>query len=194
MRAAYLVMGLVVAAAPTVVHSAQAPSSPPAAYQQYFDAHWPAGVAVTPEEVHAMIAAHGARATVQALAVPDVGPNRWERVVRGIASGDPAWLALAEPLSSGTDAGTTDDFVIAMSDAVIANATATLRLFQAWGGSSVQNFCMDNGFETPAVELRAFYGAAIASVEAVTAPELEAVKAACLTHLRENAARTQAVG
>jgi hypothetical protein len=46
----------------------------------------------------------------------------------------------------------------------------------------------------PAGELRAFYGAAIASVEAVTAPELQAVKTACLTHLRENAARTAAAG
>lgn len=131
---------------------------------------------------------------MQALAAPDEGPNRWERVVRGIASGEPAWLSLAEPLSAGTDAGTTDDYVIAMSDAVITNATATLRLFRAWGGSSVQNFCMDNGFETPAAELRAFYRAAIASVEAVTAPELQRVKAACLTHLRENAARIQATG
>jgi hypothetical protein len=194
MRVAYLISGLLAAATSAIAQPGQAAAAPPASYRAYFNRHWPAGLAVTPAEVRAMIAARGARATVQALAAPDEGPNRWERVVRGIASGAPAWLALAEPLSAGTDAGTTDDYVIAMSDAVITNATATLRLFQAWGGSSVETFCMDNGFETPAVELRAFYRAAIASVAAVTAPELQRVKAACLTHLRANAARTHAAG
>jgi hypothetical protein len=186
-------------AATAVAGAAHAQPAPDAAaqaarYRGYFDTRWPAGLPVTPDEVRAMLAAHGARLTVQALAQPDEGPNRWERVVRGIASGEQVWLDLAEPISGGTDAGTSDDYVIALSDAVITNATAALRLFQAWGGSSVQNFCMDNGFETPPEELRAFYGAAIASVEAVTAPELQAVKAECLAHLRENAARTATAG
>jgi hypothetical protein len=153
-----------------------------AAYLRQYGPRWTAGQPVTPAEVRAMLAARGARATVQTLADPDTN-NRWETVVRGIAMGEQPWLDLVPQLRNGTDAGTTDDIVIALSDAVITNPTAALRLFVPQP-TDAENFCTDNGFETPAEQTRAYFAAAIAAVESVGAPELQSIKAACLARLR----------
>ena len=153
-----------------------------AAYLRQYGPRWTIGQPVTPAEVRAMVAARGARATVQALANPDTN-NRWETVVRGIALGEQAWLDLVPQLRNGTDAGTTDDIVGALSDTVISNPTAAMRLF-APQPADASNFCTDNGFETPPAQTRAYYAAAISAVESVSAPELQSIKAACLARLR----------
>lgn len=156
-----------------------------AAYIGQYASRWETGLPVTPAEVRAMIAARGARATVQTLADPDEN-NRWETVVRGIAMGEQAWLDLVPQLRNGTDAGTTDDIVMALSDAVITNPAAALRLF-APQPTDAENFCTDNGFEVPPEQTRAHFAAAIAAVESVSAPELQSIKAACLGQLRATA-------
>jgi hypothetical protein len=153
-----------------------------AAYLRQYGSRWTAGRPVTPAEVRTMLAARGARATVQTLSQPETN-NRWETVVRGIAMGEQDWLGLVPQLRNGTDAGTTDDIVIALSDAVITNPTAALRLF-APQPTDAANFCTDNGFETPPEQTRAYFAAAIAAVESVNAPELQSIKAACLARLR----------
>jgi len=153
-----------------------------AAYLREYGPRWTAGRPVTPAEVRTMLAAQGPRSTVQALAHPDTN-NRWDTVVRGIAMGEQDWLGLVPQLRNGTDAGTTDDLVIALSDTVITNPTGALRLF-APQPTDAANFCTDNGFETPPAQTRAYYAAAIAAVESVNAPELQSIKAACLARLR----------
>lgn len=155
------------------------------AYAGTFATRWPTGVAATPAEVRAMVTGRGARATVQALAEPADGPNRWTSVIRGIALGEQVWLDLVPQIRGGTDAGTTDDLVIALSDAVVSNPAAALRLFAS--PNDAGNFCRENGFETPTEQSRAFYAAATAAVEGVTAPDLQEVKAVCLDSLRRHA-------
>jgi hypothetical protein len=178
--------------APAAPSNGAAASAPTAgavqAYTAIFAERWPAGPAVSPADVRAMLTARGARATVQALSTPGEGPNRWNSVVRGVALGDQAWLDLVPQLRNGTDAGTTDDIVIALSDAIVSNPAGALRLF-APHPADAENFCTENGFETPAAQSRAYYAAAIAAVDRVTDRDLQAIKSACLTNLRAGAAR-----
>lgn len=168
--------------------SAQVPSgSARAAYRHYFEEHYPAGPPITPAEVRALIRSRGATGAVQYLDRPGNRRDRWDSVLRGIASGDQAWLDVSPEIGAGTDAGTAEEFAIVLSDALIGNATGALRLASANGGDVTQ-VCIESGIEIPAVERRAFDAAAIEAVEAVSAPELQNAKAACLASLRADAA------
>lgn len=154
-----------------------------ASYAAAIDSGWPAGQAVTPAEVTAMIEADGAQATVNALADNFAEPNRWQTVIRGIARGEQPWLDVSNAISTGTDAGTADEYMIAMSDALTQNAPGVLRIASADGGD-VTGVCQENGFETAQADADAFFNAAIEAVEAVDDPGLTAARDACLTSLR----------
>jgi hypothetical protein len=168
-------------AAPTAYGQASAPAE---TYRRYFDQRWSAGgAAVTPAEVEAMLRNQTPQQVVGALW--GTGENsRWDTVASGIAKGDPAWLALAVRISRGTDAGTSDDFAIAASDALTTNPVGALRLLsQIEMGTGA---CGENGFEVPPAHARAFHETAIASVERVTDPDLQQIKTRCLADLRED--------
>lgn len=183
--------GQAAASAPAPGSAAQAPAAhTPAvhAYWAYIDTRWPAGQPVTPVEVAAMITRDGAQRTVGAL-WGEGDTNRWATVARGIARGEPAWLAIAPRLAGGTDAGTSDEFAMAVQDALVANAPGALRLIS--GIPMGTGACAENSFETPAAQSRAYYAAAIASVGAVTEPALATIRDACLAELRRGAAALQ---
>jgi hypothetical protein len=151
------------------------------AYRPYHEERWAeGGAAVTPAEVETMLANHNPQQVVNALY--GTGENsRWDTVASGIANGDPAWLALAVRLSEGTDAGTSDDFAIAVGDALTTNTTGALRLMsQIEMGSGA---CTENGFEVPHKQALAFYEAALATVETVDDPALKSIKDACIAEL-----------
>jgi hypothetical protein len=158
-----------------------------AAYRPYFEARYPAGPPITPAQVRALIRSRGATAAVQFLDRPGNARDRWDTVIRGIASGNQAWLDLAPEIAAGTDAGTAEEYAIALSDALVGNATGTLRLVMA-GSRDVTDVCAEMGIETPRRQRRAYDAAAIVAVQAVTAPDLRGAKAMCLTSLRADAA------
>lgn len=173
------------ASAPAAAHGAAAHNPAVHAYWTLIESRWPMGQPVTPAEVAAMIGRDGAQRTVGAL-WGEGDNSRWATVARGIARGEPAWLELAPRLSPGTDAGTSDEFAMAVQDALVANAPGALRLISAIPMGT--GACAENSFETPAAQSRAYYAAAIASVEAVTEPALATIRAACLVELRRGAA------
>lgn len=158
-----------------------------AAYRPYFEARYPVGPPITPAQVRALIASRGARATVQLLDRPGNRRDRWDSVLRGIATGNQAWLDLAPRIAAGTDAGTAEEYAIVLSDALVNNAAGTLRLVLA-SGRELTDVCAESGIETPRRQRRAYDAAAIEAVQAVTAPDLQAAKTRCLASLRANAA------
>lgn len=167
--------------------AAAAPTGQPAqAYRRYFDERWGGtGAPVTPAEVTAMLKRQTPQQTVNAL-YGNGENSRWDSVASGIAKGDPAWLALAPQIARGTDAGTSDDFGMAVQDALTTNPTGTLRLLtQIDMGTGA---CGENGFEVPAEQARIYHETAIAAVETVTDPALQQIKSQCLADLRKDQA------
>jgi hypothetical protein len=168
-------------------HAVRTAVGPAAAYRPYFQQRWGGhgGAAVTPAQVEAMLARQTPQQVVNALY--GSGENsRWDTVARGIAHGERAWLNVAVRLSGGTDAGTSDDFAIAASDALTVNPAGTLRLLSRipMGAGA----CEENGFEVPRAQARAFYRAALASVATVRERGLQRIKGQCLASLRHGLA------
>ena len=170
----------------------QASEAQLAAYRPYFDALWKSGPAISPDEVRGMIEAEGAaRAVLKLSSSQDAEERPWSTVVAGIARGEPLWLAVAPLIRPGTDGETAEEYSMAVTDALTTNPAGSLRLMAlAEGGSD--GYCIATDYETPPEQTRAYYTAAIANVERVGEPELQAIKAACLKQLREKAARPPA--
>lgn len=170
--------------APNAAASWGQASAPAPAYRRYFDERWGGtGLPLTPAEVERMLAGQTPQQVVGALWSESDGTNRWTTAARGIAKGDPDWLRVAVRLSAGTDAGTSMDFGIAAGDALTTNPTGALRMLsQIEMGAGA---CTENGVEVPPEQARAFFEAAIASVENVTDPALQPLKTACIAALRE---------
>lgn len=168
-------------------------AGPPAErYRPYFDARWAKGGApVTPAEVEQMLQTQTPIQVVNALY--GSGENsRWDSVASGIARGDPAWLALAVRISQGTDAGISQDFAIAASDALTTNPAGALRMLaQIPMGTGA---CAENGFEVPAEQARIYFQTARASLERVNDPELRALKGTCIEQLRQGEASFPGLG
>jgi hypothetical protein len=168
-------------------------AGPPAErYRPYFDERWARGGApVTPAEVEQMLRTQTPAQVVSALY--GTGENsRWDTVASGVAKGDPAWLALAVRLSQGTDAGISQDFAIAASDALTTNPTGALRLLsQIPMGDGA---CTENGFEVPAEQALIYFQTARASLERVNDPGLRELKDACINQLRQGEASFPGLG
>lgn len=161
-----------------------------AAYRPYFDTLWKPGSAISPDEVRKMIEAQGATRAVQKLSSsqdPDAALP-WSTVTAGIARGEPDWLEIAPLIRPGTQAGSDEEFSMALTAALTTNPSGSLRLMALEKGGS-DGYCVATDYETPPEQIRAYYIAAIANVERVTEPELQGIKAACLKQLREEAAR-----
>jgi hypothetical protein len=187
MRFSGLCAAACILGAATAATAPAAAGSARAAYRHYFEARNPAGPRIAPSEVRALIRARGASGAVQRLDRPGNARDRWDSVLRGIASGSQAWLDLAPEIAAGTDAGTAEEYAIVLSDALVGNATGTLRLVLA-GAANVEDVCIESGIETPLRQRRAYDAAAIEAVQAVTAPDLQAAKTACLASLRADQA------
>ena len=184
----FRLFAIAVMAAAGPMAAAQGPSrSARATWRPYFEARWPAGSPITPAQVRALITSRGATGAVQLLDRPGNRRDRWDTILRGIATGNQAWLDLAPQIAAGTDAGTAEEYAIALSDALVGNPAGTLRLASADGGD-VAEVCIESGIETPLRQRRIYDAAAIEVVSAVTAPDLQAAKLACLASLRADAA------
>ena len=166
----------------TKAPEAEAPATAPAARSGGTD--FVAGPAVTPAEVSALIAGPDPVAALTSLGAFTDQPSRWTTALRGIALGEPEWLATVPALDPVTENSTAYDLYAALHDALINNAAGTLALAQGTEDLSIEALCTIDLIEAPASEYAAFYDAATPAVEAVSDPALAAKKAACLTHLK----------
>jgi len=165
-----------------------APATPAAdteAVRAGIAARWPAGLPVTPAQVREMIVTPNASDTVVAL-VGREEQSRWQTVTRGIALGEPEWIAVAPQLASGVDGEGAESFFAALSETLVTSPAAAVRLI---GTDGAEGYCSDNGAISDPAQQRAWYAAAIAAVEGVSEPDLQAAKTACLARLRAEAPR-----
>jgi hypothetical protein len=163
----------------------QATSAP--AYSQVANAQAPAAAAavgITPQEVRAMVARDGANATVRTLneGGTEAAPNRFAMVMRGVSSGEQAWLDIVPLIRPGTDGEAGEGLSIALGDALPRNAAGVLRILKT--PDDVASACEPLAFEEGSAERTAHVQAAIAALEAVSDPALQQAKASCLATLR----------
>lgn len=181
----------VVAAAPAngaAATNQTAPSATPAASDAVragIAARWPVGLPVTPAQVREMIITGNASDTVVAL-VGREEQSRWQTVTRGIALGEPEWIAIAPQLATGVDGEGAESFYSALSETLVTSPVAAVRLI---GVDGAEGYCTDNGAISDPDQQRAWFAAAIAAVGNVSQPELQAAKNACLARLRAEAPR-----
>lgn len=183
----------VVAAGPANVaapanQAAPAPSATPAsseAVRAGIAARWPAGLPVTPAQVREMIITGNASDTVVAL-VGREERSRWQTVTRGLALGEPEWIAIAPQLAEGVDGEGAESFYSALSETLVTSPAAAVRLI---GVDGAEGYCTDNGAVSDPAQQRAWFAAAIAAVEGVSESDLQTAKTACLARLRAEAPR-----
>lgn len=146
---------------------------------------------VTPTAVTQMIDRFGGKLAVDKLIAQKTrDPNNdlglFEQVLDGIASGDPAWLALVPRLETGGHAAAGESMPIAVAYALPKNAVGVLRLVASdrrWLAS-----CGYPMIESTKKEEGAYFRAAIPAVRAVRDFELQTAKRMCLSELSKGRA------
>lgn len=146
---------------------------------------WPAGAPVTPAQVRELIRASNATDAMIALVGREEN-SRWATILRGVALGEPQWLELATVFAPVVDGEAAEGFYSALSETLVTSPAAAVRLI---GVDGAEGYCTDNGSIGDPAQQRAWYAAAIAGVEAVSAPDLQAARTACLARLRAEAPR-----
>jgi hypothetical protein len=136
----------------------------------------------------AEINAKGAKEVVSRLnnAQPGAdGQNEWNRVTHEMWLGLAAYIELAPKLVPGTDAGTSEDLGICLAHALPLAPITVLRAIDPKDGPAlgVSRVCSAPFIEDSVKDVPAYIRAAQQKVSAVTASELQPVKAACLKHL-----------
>jgi hypothetical protein len=136
------------------------------------------GETLAPSSLLAMINEKGARAVIDSL----WGTTRWDTMIKGVASGDEAWLKVAVELAPGSDAGSASE----LRDAVAwALPHAPARVIAVAEQSELfRDSCSGPPVDFPSDDPKAYFGAAISAVQKVTDPALKAARQACLTKLR----------
>jgi hypothetical protein len=126
------------------------------------------------------IDAKGARTVVSQL----YGDGTYSLVLDHIAAGEDEWVALAPRLAPGTDASTAEGLTIAMAEALPRNPAAVLtRIEFARGTLSSERVCGVPFIEGTPVDVPAYIRSAEAAVSAIRIPQLQAVKATCISAL-----------
>lgn len=164
--------------------AASTPTAAMASYTAEASERFAGGPPVSPEDVRSMIEAQGAQGTVAALE-PDGDKTRWTSVMAGIATGQPAWLALATPLEPGAENASYADLNDALKAAMVVNPTGVLAVVnEANPNLSTESICAPAGYEMDPAWYAAYYDALTPAVESVTDPSLASVRSACLEILR----------
>ena len=172
------------AAETSAAATASAPTPAMASYTAEATERFAGGPPVSPEDVSSMIEGQGAQGTVAALD-PDGGQTRWTSVMAGIATGQPAWLALATPLEPGAENASYADLNDALKAAMVVNPSGVLAIVnEANPDLSTEAICAPAGYEADAAWYAAYYDALTPAVESVTDPSLAGVRSACLEILR----------
>ena len=145
-----------------------------------------AASAPTPASVRRDVAEHGAKAVVDAMWTA----GSWDRVEDGIATGSPAWIALAPVLSPGTDAGTSEGLGLSLVRALSKSPEAVLAVVDVSGRSlprSPEVVCTASFYEGDRTDIPRYRAEAIAAVTRVHISTLAAARQACLAQLTASA-------
>ena len=142
--------------------------------------------------LNAEIDAKGAKEVVNRLngAHPDSnGQNDWSRVIDQMWMGRAAYIKLAPKLAPGTDAGTSEDLGISLAHALPLAPITVLRATDPKDGPTlgVSRVCGVPFIEDTVKDIAGYIHAAQLAVGKVATPELQAVKATCLTLLAADA-------
>ena len=140
---------------------------------------------LTPAQILKSISAHGARETVGSL--HESGTD-WYVVVQQVSAGDPAYLAVAEALRPGTDAGASSELNIAVFIALARSPLLVLGMLRdtqvGAGAFSVRFVCSSNiGIDFPADDSRRMIRERITILEKLHGGE-ETARDSCLSALR----------
>jgi hypothetical protein len=147
-----------------------------------------AASAITPQTVERMIERYGPKRSLKKLAnaVPDNTRSDfgdYDKVLDGIASGAPRWLALVPKLQPGTDAGTAEALRIAVAKALPKNPSGVLSLITRQ--PSWRDACTYPMIEPTNKEERAYFRVVLPAVRAVRSPALRRARSICLAELNK---------
>ena len=112
--------------------------------------------------------------------------QRWDRLLRDIATGHKDWLAIAAELRAGADGGAGETLTMAMQEALPRNPVGVLRLVSL--GRFDVGVCGNYGFgqiedERPVAVLLGLVAKRVEAVSRVKSEELRAARTACLDEL-----------
>lgn len=138
---------------------------------------------LTAASVRMAIDRYGANAVVRELWGRETD-NGFAVVLDRIAAGDQEWLDLVPLLDPGADGHASESLLEAQSLALAVNPIGVLRLISP--ARTVSQICMMRQIEPTQAEFENFYERTIAAVQAVSAPDLQRVKAACLNELQDS--------
>ena len=122
------------------------------------------------------ISSKGAAAVVKSLNRGNGG--EWQRVIRNIETGSPAWLRVANKLLTATDAGRTSDVYFALSLALTRNAAGVLSMVGP--NVLVDRICSVPYIEPDEKTVRTYRLRARSAISKVTSAGLDPQKKACL--------------
>ncbi len=126
---------------------------------------------LTADDVIQLIRADGAAHTLAVLSGP-ADPTGADKVLAGVATGQPDWLAVGQAFRPVAQGALAERLSLALHQALSRNAAGVLRVLKATSGPS-KEICQ----EAPATT------AAVAAVTAVAEPELQIVKQECLGYM-----------
>jgi hypothetical protein len=141
-----------------------------------------AAAAPSPAAIQVTIAQRGAKAVVAEL----LQRGQWETVSTNIATGSPAWLALAPQLAPGVDAGPSEELGIDLAYALPKNPTGVLHVaiehnYTDGGPIGIGRVCSAPFIEP--TSLQGYLTQAIRAVGQVTDPAVTSKKLTCLATL-----------
>jgi hypothetical protein len=134
---------------------------------------------VLPQNVLTLIRDQGPRVVVNRL----WGTDEWQSVITGVASGGSDWIAVAEALLPGSDAGSTSELHDAVAWALPRAPSHVLDLV-ARKASDWGLVCGGPPVEFPPEGPERYFREAINAVSFVEEKELQRAKHDCLTQLR----------
>jgi hypothetical protein len=141
-----------------------------------------AAAAPSPAAIQAAIAQRGAKAVVADLRQQ----GEWQAVSHNIATGSPAWLALAPQLAPGVDAGPSEELGIDLATALPKNPTGVLQVavehnYTDGGPIGIGRVCSAPFIEPTGQQ--GYLTRAIRAVGQVTDPAVTSKKLTCLATL-----------
>lgn len=134
---------------------------------------------LTPSAIRALLEGQEATAVVQSLD----GPS-WNAFLAHIEAGDRGWIDLVPLLADGTDAGTAESLVIALSRALRTNPQGVLTVLTD-DHYTAADICVDSDSEVSVTEAVKFIDQALVKVAAVVDPALAEARDACLYSLSD---------
>ena len=154
-----------------------APTTEALAWRRVMDTMFPSAAPFSPQEAIAI--------TGRPTRDFPFNDEQMAAINRGVASGDPAWLAIVPQLRRATTGDASDSLTTSLTSAIATNSAHALKVIASLNDGGAE-YCWDGGWEWPAPDKRAYYAAAIQAVEQVSDAALQQLKAQCLTKLHEN--------